>query len=54
MTATRRLAAILAVDRRQLLAPDGRGRGGDGEARLELTICAAAVSTPPVGYCARD
>jgi hypothetical protein len=30
MTAARRLAAILAVDFMGLLAPRGRGRGGDG------------------------
>ena len=28
MTATRRLGAILAVDCRRLLTPDGRGRRG--------------------------
>ena len=34
MTAARRLAAILAADVVGLLAPDGRGRGGDGATPL--------------------
>ena len=52
MTAARRLAAILAAD----VVGYSRLMGEDeaGTARVEVRICAAAVSTATVGFCARD